>query len=251
MITCRARRASPTSRSTRSVTRWCATPPTPALTLERSRARSPARGRVARTKRARATPRCSRSTSSAAATLERAAELYVIAAEQAIAGNDYVAALAHGARGAGLGAERRGTTLAMLRLRQAEAHHWRGEYAESASARARPWSSSHPGAPWCAAVGELGVSYARAAKTDEAPPPRRCCSTPSRIPTAWRDLRVVGRPHRGRRRTARHAELTARLAALAKRLAPSAAPSRSVACRLAQLRAMRAYFAGDHEIRCA
>jgi hypothetical protein len=43
-------------------------------------------------------------------------------------------------------------------------------------------------------------------------------------------------------------DLTAELSQLVERLAQPLASEPTVACRLAQLRAMRAYFAGDHEI---
>jgi hypothetical protein len=51
---------------------------------------------------------------------------YVRAAEQAFGGDDLVAALAHADRAAACGAS--GETLGRLRLIQAEAHNWRGEY---------------------------------------------------------------------------------------------------------------------------
>ncbi|HEY6560924.1 MAG TPA: protein kinase [Polyangiaceae bacterium] len=51
---------------------------------------------------------------------------YVRAAEQAFGGDDLVAALAHADRAAACGAS--GETLGRVRLIQAEAHNWRGEY---------------------------------------------------------------------------------------------------------------------------
>lgn len=179
---------------------------------------------------------------------ERAAELYVTAAEQAIAANDYAAALARAERGVSLGAS--GSTLAMLRLRQAEAHHWLGEYAQAGERAREAIPTLRPGsAAWYAAVAELGVSHARRGHPDEARSAAQlllgaepiddvasatCIASAVRISGGVIRLGLM--------------DLTTDLSALVERLAKPLASEPTVACRLAQLRAMRAYFAGDHEI---
>ncbi|HSQ66951.1 MAG TPA: protein kinase [Polyangiaceae bacterium] len=177
----------------------------------------------------------------------RAAELYVVAAEQAIAGNDYAAALARAERGTALGAT--GRTLGMLRLRQAEAHHWRGEYAESAErAREALGLLASGNGPWYAAVAELGVSFARRGRQEEAQEAAELLLATEPLSEGQATciasaVRIAG----GVVRLGMH-DLTSRLSALVERLAPPLVSEPSVACRLAQLRAMRAYFAGDHEV---
>ncbi len=177
-----------------------------------------------------------------------AADLYVVAAEQAIAGNDYAAAFARTERGASL-ASAGSRTLAMLRLRQAEAHHWLGEYAQS-GARAREALDILPrgSGAWYGAVAEIGVSHARRGEPDAARAAAKllldaepleggaatCIASAVRIAGGVVRLGML--------------DLTAELALLVERLAEPLASEPSVACRLAQLRAMRAYFAGDHEI---
>ncbi|MEZ4310052.1 MAG: protein kinase [Polyangiaceae bacterium] len=83
-----------------------------------------------------------------------AAVHYLRAAEQALAGNDLVEAIARARRGLTCGAE--GATMGALHLVQAEAERWRGRnaegrvHAEAALANLPPGSAS-----WCTAASEL------------------------------------------------------------------------------------------------
>jgi tetratricopeptide (TPR) repeat protein len=90
---------------------------------------------------------------------------YRRAAEQALGGNDFAAAIARAERAVACGAQ--GDELGELFLIRAEAHRWRGEFAESArwaieAMRALP----RDGGRWFAAVG-LVANYA-GAEVDEA-----------------------------------------------------------------------------------
>ncbi len=176
-----------------------------------------------------------------------AAELYVTAAEQAIGANDYVSAIARAQRGVALGPS--GHTLAMLRLRQAEGHHWRGEYVESEGAAREALDLLPRGsAAWFGAAAELGVSFARRGKPDEARAAARLLLDSEPLAEAVAAcvasaVRIAGGVVR-----LGMLDLTAELAELVERLAAPLASEPTVACRLAQLRAMRAYFVGDHEI---
>jgi tetratricopeptide (TPR) repeat protein len=88
---------------------------------------------------------------------QRAVEWYRRAAEHARGGNDLAAVLARAERGATCGAT--GETLGALRLLQAEARNWRGEFAEAESAglEAMRWLPEASEA-WHAAVAELAFA---------------------------------------------------------------------------------------------
>jgi tetratricopeptide (TPR) repeat protein len=86
--------------------------------------------------------------------LVRAARWCRAAAEEALAGNDLGAAIARAERGVALGAS--GAALVPMRLVQAQAHFWRGEYALAAEIAAGAVQDAAAGsAAWFQALGEL------------------------------------------------------------------------------------------------
>ncbi len=177
----------------------------------------------------------------------RAAALHAVSAEQAIAANDYATAVARAARGAALGAS--GRVLGALRLRQAEAYHWLGEDLAASTAAREAVSLLEPGGgPWYEAVGELGVATANRVLASEASEAATLLAGAE--PLAGADASAVAAAVRFINATARVGldELTAKLASFVESRASSLASEPSVACRLAQLRAIVAYFKGDHEI---
>jgi serine/threonine protein kinase/tetratricopeptide (TPR) repeat protein len=85
---------------------------------------------------------------------ERAVDRYRRAAEQALEGNDFVAAIARAERGAAYAS---GEVLGALRLLQAEAHKWRGSAAEAEQAAVEAMSRFALGSPlWYVAAAETG-----------------------------------------------------------------------------------------------
>jgi len=87
----------------------------------------------------------------------RAVRWYQRAAEQALEGNDLEAAVARAERGVTCGAE--GEALAVLRLLQANAHRWRGEFAEMEERAAAAMQHLPKGeSRWCKAVAEIAVA---------------------------------------------------------------------------------------------
>jgi tetratricopeptide (TPR) repeat protein len=86
----------------------------------------------------------------------RAARLYRRAAEQALEGNDLEAAVAHAERGVACGAK--GDELGALRLLQAEAHGWRGDYVARGQCSLEARNLLARGTPlWYAAAADLAV----------------------------------------------------------------------------------------------
>jgi tetratricopeptide (TPR) repeat protein len=91
---------------------------------------------------------------------KRAASWFLRAAEQALAGNDVAAAIARAERGIACGAE--GVERGMLRLRQAEAHLWRGESAAMEERAVEAMDLLPRGsAAWCSAVAEAASAAFR------------------------------------------------------------------------------------------
>ncbi|AUX23190.1 protein kinase [Sorangium cellulosum] len=87
----------------------------------------------------------------------RAVVFYERAAEQALRGNDLVATLDLAERGVRCGAT--GELLGALRLVQAEAHVWRGEFAQGEQRGVEAAEQLHPGsAPWFRAVQQSAVA---------------------------------------------------------------------------------------------
>jgi predicted ATPase len=85
---------------------------------------------------------------------ERAVDRYRRAAEQALEGNDFAAAIARAERGAAYAS---GEVLGALRLLQAEAHKWRGSAAEAEQAAVEAMSRFALGSPlWYVAAAETG-----------------------------------------------------------------------------------------------
>jgi tetratricopeptide (TPR) repeat protein/predicted Ser/Thr protein kinase len=96
----------------------------------------------------------------------RTVRWYLRAAEQALEGNDLQTALARGDRAASAGAA--GAELGAIRLLQADAHRWRGEFAEMEQ-RARVAMDVLPRGEsrWCKAVAEVGVACRALGKYDD------------------------------------------------------------------------------------
>jgi tetratricopeptide (TPR) repeat protein len=90
----------------------------------------------------------------------KAVSWYLRAAEQALEGNDLEGAISRAERGVTLGAT--GRTLGALRLVQAEAHNWRGKFADgepcAVDAIAQLETASRP---WYRAIGEVVTSRGR------------------------------------------------------------------------------------------
>jgi tetratricopeptide (TPR) repeat protein/tRNA A-37 threonylcarbamoyl transferase component Bud32 len=87
----------------------------------------------------------------------RAVRWYRRAAEQALEGNDLVAAIERAERGAACGAD--GEILGALRAIQGEAHRWRGELAAAEKRGMEAITRlPHASAAWLRAVGELGAA---------------------------------------------------------------------------------------------
>ena len=85
---------------------------------------------------------------------ERAVERYRRAAEQALEGNDFAAAVARAERGAAYAS---GEMLGALRLLQAEAHKWRGSASEAEQAAVEAMNRFALGSPlWYVAAAETG-----------------------------------------------------------------------------------------------
>jgi serine/threonine protein kinase/tetratricopeptide (TPR) repeat protein len=85
---------------------------------------------------------------------ERAVASYRRAAEQALEGNDFAAAIARAERGAAYAS---GEMLGALRLLQAEAHKWRGSAAEAEQAAVEAMNRFALGSPlWYVAAAETG-----------------------------------------------------------------------------------------------
>jgi len=95
----------------------------------------------------------------------RSVEWFLLAAEQALEGNDLGAAIARSQRGIDAGAA--GQTLGALYLVQAEAHNWRGEHARGAETAGSALEVLPEGsARWCRAAAELITQSARIGKLD-------------------------------------------------------------------------------------
>ncbi len=102
----------------------------------------------------------------------RAIDWYMRGAQQALGGNDFAGAIGTAERGVECGAS--GTTLGMLRLVQAEAQQWRGEYAEMSESafeaqavlprRSDAWYTAL--AQIAVATGSLGNATALVASTE-------------------------------------------------------------------------------------
>jgi len=96
----------------------------------------------------------------------RAVEWFLLAAEQALEGNDLAAAIARSQRGIDSGAI--GETLGALLLVQADAHNWRGEHTRGADAATAAMDVLSPGsARWCRAAAEAITQSARIGRTEQ------------------------------------------------------------------------------------
>jgi tetratricopeptide (TPR) repeat protein len=98
--------------------------------------------------------------------LERAARWCRAAGEQALEGNDLPGAIARAQRGGNLGA--RGETLARLKLIEAQAQFWRGEYALAEMCATVAMATSQAGSGlWFETVGELVTALGQQGKYAE------------------------------------------------------------------------------------
>lgn len=92
----------------------------------------------------------------------RAVEKYRRAAEQALEANDLTAAIARADRGIACGATTE--SLGMLRLLQAEAHAWSGQFAQAEERGVEALQLLLKGSvPWCNAVAEVALASGRLA----------------------------------------------------------------------------------------
>ncbi|MFT3769710.1 MAG: AAA family ATPase [Minicystis sp.] len=183
----------------------------------------------------------------------RAARYHVAAAEKALAGNDFAAAISHGERAVTAGAA--GEDRGRARLIQAEAHRWRGEMALGAPAAAEAAELLPRGAPiWfhaareaIAANGRLGrfeqvAAWAAEAIRVHAASPRLSRSEPA-LDTSGPLLAALA-PAAGQMIYSGNTEQAARLLLEIERISASAGKlDPAVAARLHQVRALLA----DHE----
>jgi tetratricopeptide (TPR) repeat protein len=96
----------------------------------------------------------------------RAVGWYARAAEQALEGNDLAAAAARAERGIVCGAT--GDVLGKLRLLEAEAHSWRGEFKEAQACARKAMKELPPGGPaWYSATAELAKACGRLGHTQK------------------------------------------------------------------------------------
>jgi eukaryotic-like serine/threonine-protein kinase len=94
------------------------------------------------------------------AELDRAAVWFARAAEQALEGHDFVNAIVRAERGIACGAS--GAELGALKLLQAEAYRWRGEFAEASARAAEGAGALKPGTVgWFRAVDEILTACGR------------------------------------------------------------------------------------------
>lgn len=97
---------------------------------------------------------------------KRAAVWYRRAAEQGLEGNDLEAALSRAGRGVECGAQ--GDVLAHLRLLQAGAHRWRGEFDEMETSAAQALELFAPGVDaWYSAIADRAVACRATGRYDE------------------------------------------------------------------------------------
>ncbi len=90
----------------------------------------------------------------------RAGAWFRRAVEQALGGNDFVAALARTERAIACGAS--GEDLGALRAIEAEAHNWRGELEPAAASAEEAMANLPRGGPaWCGAAGEAAFAFAK------------------------------------------------------------------------------------------
>ncbi|MBK8251921.1 MAG: protein kinase [Polyangiaceae bacterium] len=97
---------------------------------------------------------------------EKAAQFYLRAAEEALEGNDFAAAIGHCERASQLSTNRE--VSAELRLLQAEAHRWRGELSQSEQcARDAARLSEEGSTTWFRAVAEVIAGAGRQGRYDD------------------------------------------------------------------------------------
>lgn len=97
--------------------------------------------------------------------LLKATPWYLVAAEEALGGNDFGLALARVERGVACGAS--GPALGRLQLIAAESRRWRGEHGEALKAAESALDALAPGDPqWFNAVGEAAMAAARLGDRD-------------------------------------------------------------------------------------
>ena len=174
----------------------------------------------------------------------RAASAYQRAADQALAANDFEAAIARAERAIGCGAQ--GASLGALRCLQAEAHRWRGQFAEGRACAIEALDQlPREGDGWHVAAAELALSAGRLGDVDALlamlarlrTSPLDEHGTPARV-IAW--ARTAGQLLLAGRR-----EVAIELFTEVERVFPAFAGEPTIAARIALVRAMRALFSGD------
>jgi tetratricopeptide (TPR) repeat protein len=172
----------------------------------------------------------------------RAVQWYLRAAEQAVAGNDLEAAVEHAERGASLGAA--GEDLGVLRIVQAEAHRWRGEW-PLAETRATEALQQLPrgSARACAAVAEVAAAAFRLGHRDKLTELADALRQPADDPDTERARLTAGGRVAWLLLASGYAELAASL--VEELVRSPAATTPGVAARILQYRALRAIVSGD------
>jgi tetratricopeptide (TPR) repeat protein len=175
--------------------------------------------------------------------VERAAQFYVRAANQALAANDFEGAIARSHKAVECGAK--GAELGALRSLQAEAHRWRGEFAEARRCGVEALDHlPRDGDEWHRAAAEVALSAGRLGDVEALllilarlrARPLDLDASPSRV-IAW--TRTAGQMIlAGPRETAE--EVFAQIERVA-----GAVTDPTVAGRIALVRAMRSLFSGD------
>ena len=180
-----------------------------------------------------------------AAAPKRAIRWYARAAEQALEANDLPAAIAHARRGAECGAE--GTALGELRLLEAEANVWRGEFARgedrggAAIALLTPGSSS-----WYRALRQAGLAAAKLGGIDRVEAWVETASSIEPVPgasgarLAWLACCATDLLFAGRLGVA-----DAIITGLGQSMLDASLLAPQVAAMIEQLRGTRAAYAGD------
>jgi eukaryotic-like serine/threonine-protein kinase len=176
----------------------------------------------------------------------RAVTAYLHAAEQALTGNDFAAALARAKRGLTLGAA--GSERAQLRFVEADAHRWRGELVDAGARAAEALADLVPGsAPWFRASELVIMASGRRADFAEVIVRARAVAGTGERDVEARSARVscLCEASRWLLQLGRH-DLAGELAALAPMVAGELSALEPAAIiQLHRLRAARARHAGD------
>lgn len=173
---------------------------------------------------------------------ERAAEHYRAAAEKALAGNDFAAAAAGAERA--IACDPRSEALGLLRLVQAEALVWQGDFAGAAARGLDAVGALEPGSDgWFAAIGE--VATAAGVQGDVERLEALEALVRGHAPATERAVAAVTRLAEQLLITGRVALADDLLALVDRRAASFDAENPGIVARVRSAQALRALFAGD------